>query len=88
MSDSKILFFGKLKGYAPKEGVTLVVNPQMTVKQLRSLVAQRLAEVSSIFPGESELVSSAIANEDRVLKENETVGESREFSFLPPVCGG
>lgn len=88
MITSQITLFGKLKKWAPKGFVQVSIHPEMNPQTLREAVATELMKINSEFPGISDLVSSAVANESRILHEEELIGDSKEFSLLPPVCGG
>lgn len=88
MRKGRILLFGQLKTFCPHEMLEVDFEPSMTPEELRKRVSEKIKEKNSFFLGLCELQSSAIANETRILLENEPIGESREFSFLPPVCGG
>ena len=88
MRTTQITLFGKLKKWAPKGFVEVSIHPEMTPKTLREAVATELTKINSEFPGISDLGSSAVANESRILQEEEPIGDSKEFSLLPPVCGG
>ena len=88
MNKSRILFFGKLKTLCLSEPVEVEVHPDMTPQDLRLKVSEVLLQRTKHFSGVQDLQSSALANESRILREGEAIGESREFSFLPPVCGG
>ncbi len=88
MIQSRILLYGKLKAFAPKGEILVTTVETMTPDILREEVARTLKELSPNFGGISELKSSAIANDSRILSEKEPIGEGKEFSFLPPVCGG
>lgn len=88
MKTTQITLFGKLKKWAPKGSIEVVIDPEMNPRLLREAVAAELKKMNSSFIGISELLSSAIANESRILQEDELLGNSNEFSLLPPVCGG
>ena len=88
MKMTQITLFGKLKKWAPKGSVEVMIHSEMNPQLLREAVAQELKKINSSFLGIAELCSSAVANESRILQENELLGDSKEFSLLPPVCGG
>lgn len=88
MKTTQITLFGKLKKWAPKGSIEVAIDPEMNPRLLREVVAAELKKMNSSFIGISELLSSAVANESRILQEDETLGDSNEFSLLPPVCGG
>lgn len=88
MNQSRILLYGKLKAFAPKGEIFVATSKEMTPDALREAVATRLKNSNPDFGGLLELKSSALADETRILSEKETIGEGKEFSLLPPVCGG
>ncbi len=88
MNQSRIFLYGKLKTLAPKGELFVATSKEMTPHNLREAVATLLKNSNPDFGGIGELNSSAIADETRILSEKEPIGEAKEFSFLPPVCGG
>ena len=88
MKTTQITLFGKLKKWAPKGSIEVAIHSEMNPRLLKEAVAAELKKMNSSFLGISELLSSAIANESRILQEDELLGNSNEFSLLPPVCGG
>ena len=88
MKTTQITLFGKLKKWAPEGSIEVAIYSEMNPRHLREAVAAELKKVNSSFLGISELLSSAVADESHILQEDENLGESNEFSLLPPVCGG
>ena len=88
MNQSRILLYGKLKAFTPKGEILINTFKEMTPNILREEVAKKLKSFNPDFGGILELKSSAIANDLRILSEKEPIGDGKEFSFLPPVCGG
>ena len=88
MKKTQIRLFGKLKTWAPEGKVDVLIHSEMNPQLLRLAVADELKKMNSSFLGIAELCSSAVADESRILHENELLGDSKEFSLLPPVCGG
>ncbi len=88
MTKSRILFFGKLKTLSPKGEIEVETDSEMTPQALREAVAIVLKERDPLFAGVCELQSSAVADATKILNEKAPIGNGREFSLLPPVCGG
>lgn len=84
---ARVVLYGKLKPFSPTGPLQVLVSGDMTPRELRATVSVALS-VAPGFRGPDELVDCAVANEDRVLAEGERLGNGREFSLLPPVCGG
>ncbi|MFM8313458.1 MAG: MoaD/ThiS family protein [Deltaproteobacteria bacterium] len=85
---SRVRLFGKLKAYSTQGELFVSTLETMSTAEFRELVAQEIQKTHPEFPGAQELQSSAIANDSRILFEGEAIGDAREFSLLPPVCGG
>lgn len=83
----KIRLFGALKRYGNPDGIIEVLGGN-TVGELKDAIKIKLKnEFSSDF--RCELVDrAAIADGDRVLRDNETVASGVKLALLPPVCGG
>lgn len=88
MKTTQITLFGKLRKWAPQGLIEVATQSEMNPQLLREVVARELSKRNPDFMGLSELLSSAVANESRVLREDELIGDSNEFFLLPPVCGG
>lgn len=80
--------FGALRRYVPGGTVKLEVEPGMTVDALREKLRRDLGGNEAGFSDGGLLDSTAFANNERVLDNDEVIDGIAHISALPPVCGG
>ncbi len=88
MNLNRVILFGKLKNLSPQGFIEVSISSEMTPQIFREEVAKVLSSINPKFKGISELNSSAVANDSRIIFENEPIGTSHEYFLLPPICGG
>lgn len=94
----EIKLFGVFKKFSDGGALSLTIDDDSTVGEIKVALAKRLGskelftQGSQITPPSlqvSGLVErSVLADEKRILKETDTLGERRSLAILPPVCGG
>ncbi|OFZ21253.1 MAG: hypothetical protein A2X94_07285 [Bdellovibrionales bacterium GWB1_55_8] len=80
--------FGALREYgSPDSMISIEIPAAISIAELRT----HLASVIGAQKGDharSLVLDSAIADERRLLTDQDTLPETGTFSLLPPVCGG
>ncbi len=84
MSEVEVRLFGAFRSFMRDASVVrLSVDGISTVAELKGALADRLG------PELGPLVAdSALADEDRLLSDDEAVVSGARLAILPPVCGG
>lgn len=85
---AQIHLFGALRKFGSEGVLTLEFNEPCSVREIRELLKEKLARE---FPLEFQgalIDRAALANDKRVLAEDEQIKETARLSLLPPVCGG
>ncbi|MGL4766767.1 MAG: MoaD/ThiS family protein [Formosimonas sp.] len=68
--------------------VTLHLPAASRVAQIKSQLGEQLAHDYPNFDAAGWLAAAVLANETRVLRDDEVLAESMHLAILPPVCGG
>lgn len=84
-----VRLFGAFRQYAADE-LTLELPRGAKVAALRGHVAEALRRRCPAFADEALLEHSVVADEHRVLSDDDLVGDGGPvcLAVLPPVCGG
>jgi hypothetical protein len=87
---ARVRLFGEFRNWCPSGEITVPVESSRTVSELKGAIAAELGKVAAPAEVDSLMSVSALAGEDRVLLDDETLAElgMRSFALLPPVCGG
>jgi hypothetical protein len=75
--DLNYSFSGDLK-------LMITVDPGLSVNQLKLEIVKKLKN----HPRAEVVSRSVLANDSRILKEDDLIQEDMRLSILPPVCGG
>ena len=87
----RVLLFGAIRDLAPGSELALEVPHGTTVSALRRHVLDALACARPPSTRDGLVESAAVAVDDGVLAESETLGDGAgelRVALLPPVCGG
>lgn len=68
--------------------VALNVQMGATVADIKSALAVQMALDFPHFDSASALQNAVLADEMRVLNNDEVISSSKNLAVLPPVCGG
>jgi molybdopterin converting factor small subunit len=78
--------FRKYEGTAPV--LTLEVPQGASVVTLKQILGKTLRQKFENFDEDVLISESAIADEHRILLDDEVLAPSSRLAILPPVCGG
>ncbi|HTP29469.1 MAG TPA: hypothetical protein VMK12_27865 [Anaeromyxobacteraceae bacterium] len=86
----RVRLFGALRKYSSEPEIAFDVPRNTRVAALREHLTEILKRTHPAFDG-ALITASVLADESRILREDEEVGTSADeasLALLPPVCGG
>lgn len=84
----KVLLFGAFRDLSDENPIKLDLPESSTVKDLKTALCARFGAQYPTFDASTLVTHSAIAGDDAVLTDSDSVVSYRELAILPPVCGG
>lgn len=82
-----IKMFGAFRQYYP-DMLVVEVAEGSTAADVKASIAARLRALNPAFKDDDLIAKSALANNQRVFKEQDCIINAEPLAILPPVCGG
>ena len=82
-----IKMFGAFRKYHPGT-LDIQIPPGSKVLTIKSAIGKALHKSNPAFLDDELINKSALANNQRVFKDDDCIEASSELAILPPVCGG
>ena len=82
-----IKMYGAFRKYHP-DILNIEIPDARTAQDVKSAIAVALRSANPAFNDDELMRKSALANQQRVFKEDDLIVDSCALAILPPVCGG
>lgn len=83
-----IQMFGEFHHYLTKDIIHIEIPKNSPLSYVRQALAEEIQKTTPYVDLSSLINSSALANENEILKDSFNLKENTTLAILPPVCGG
>ena len=83
-----VKLFGAFRNHCPQSTLTLDLVPNSTVAEVKIKLEKELSSKSPHSEVSVLLSRSVLADENRILDDQDRISEGMKLAILPPVCGG